>query len=585
MSPRPPTAPAPDRSAPSGVAHPDGKNASLPDVWGAGQLLSFSALDGPTSWDRPFVLHTGAGVGELDVKLPVEAAVRWRGLPPLEARLVLGDAFRADADGDRFTAVFADAQALVGEAPAGAALLVDGEAVGEVPREVGRGMGRRLMAASAAGRWALFTLDGAGEEGDAAARWEALRRADVDVMLAARRRFVEGVPATPWLSSDRRRLLLKAASALKVNVESPAGVIGCRWTTPDRWPHRKLWLWDSAFHAVGWAHLDLAVAQDALTAIVQQAEPDGRIPLSTDPHDRRSAYIQAPVLAWATLYVLNHGGDADWARACADRLEPFLRWLVEHRDENRNGVPEWKLHDDDPLCRCGEAQDNSPRFDAGRPVDAVDFGAWLTHDFDCLARLLHRLDEPTRGDAAAAEARRIGDATDGLLWHSGRNFYLDRYTDGTWSDVASHVGFTPLWAGLPSPERARRLAEHLDDPARFGSALPVPSVPLDSGAFSKDMFRGPVWVNLNYMIERGLRRYGLTRQADHVRDATLDAVARWYQREGCLFEFYDALDLTSPRDLDRKARLALGEGVGPISDFGWTAALTVAWLMEAPASV
>ena len=30
---------------------------------------------------------------------------------------------------------------------------------------------------------------------------------------------------------------------------SPEGRLGHRWTTPDRWPHRNIWLWDSAFHA------------------------------------------------------------------------------------------------------------------------------------------------------------------------------------------------------------------------------------------------------------------------------------------------------------------------------------------------
>jgi len=50
--------------------------------------------------------------------------------------------------------------------------------------------------------------------------------------------------------------------------------------------------------------------------------------------------------------------------------------------------------------------------------------------------------------------------------------------------------------------------------------------------------------------------------------------------EGCLFEFYDSLGVTSPRGLDRKQRLISGRGMAPISDYHWTAALTAALTLD-----
>ena len=90
---------------------------------------------------------------------------------------------------------------------------------------------------------------------------------------------------------------------------------------------------------------------------------------------------------------------------------------------------------------------------------------------------------------------------------------------------------------------------------------------------------GPAWMNTNYLVYGGLRRYGFDEEADRLREQSLAAVRRWYEQEGCLFEFYDALDLTCPRDLDRKQRLSLGTGIAPISDYHWTAAITAAWLL------
>ena len=46
------------------------------------------------------------------------------------------------------------------------------------------------------------------------------------------------------------RLYYKALSVQKVNVRSAEGRIPCIWTTPDRVPHKQMWLWDSVFHAL-----------------------------------------------------------------------------------------------------------------------------------------------------------------------------------------------------------------------------------------------------------------------------------------------------------------------------------------------
>lgn len=104
---------------------------------------------------------------------------------------------------------------------------------------------------------------------------------------------------------------------------------------------------------------------------------------------------------------------------------------------------------------------------------------------------------------------------------------------------------------------------------------------VDSGTFCKDMWRGPTWINTNFLVIRGLRRQGLNSQAQRLRDVTLEHVARWYRRTGCLWEFYDSLGVTPPSELDRKRRLSTGGKMGPISDYGWTAALALRMLQEA----
>src|SRR3990170_1556340 len=66
--------------------------------------------------------------------------------------------------------------------------------------------------------------------------------------------------------------------------------------------------------------------------------------------------------------------------------------------------------------------------------------------------------------------------------------------------------------------------------------------------------RGPVWVNINWLVVRGLEELGLAAEAAVLAEETLDLV----RRAGC-FEYFHA---------------NTGEGLGG-ADFSWTAALVL----------
>lgn len=548
--------------------------SNLPNIWGTGQLLAFSGLDGPTDATRPFVLHTATVPGDLLVRLPAPAAVRFEGMPAPHFSLVLGDALDA---GD-FRAAFLDCHTLAGEMPAGTRFTVEGRAPGEQPERTAAGMGMSVFAACRGRRWVLL----AAPEGDAGAVPERARAAlsgDLGVAVARRARYVQQAPAPAGLDPADERLLRKAVSVMKVNVEAPAGRIRRRWTTPDRWPHRHLWLWDSAFHAVGFARVDVAMAQDAVLAMLAQVRDDGMLPHMVPAAGDPSGITQPPVLAWSALEVLDHGGDREWAAECVQLLFRTLEWMRLNRDRNGNALPEWHI-EGDPLCRSGESGlDNSPRFDRAVLLDAVDFASFLCSDYRCLAEIAGRLGDAALARACAGHAERIGQAVNALLWCPEEGFYLDRTFEGEFVPVKAVSGFLPLFAGIAGPQQAEALRRHLNDPSTFGAPVPVPSVSLDSGLYCKDMWRGPAWINLNYLILRGLRRYGFAEDARRLQEATLAAVRHWYEREGCLFEYYDSLGITSPHALDRKQRLITGRGMAPISDYHWTAALTAAMLI------
>jgi neutral trehalase len=149
--------------------------------------------------------------------------------------------------------------------------------------------------------------------------------------------------------------------------------------------------------------------------------------------------------------------------------------------------------------------------------------------------------------------------------------------------VKALSGFLPMWAGIASPEQAARLVEHLQNPAEFGTPFAIPTVALDDPAHSEDLWRGSTWINTNYFVIQGLRRYGYADLAERLRQRTLEEIARWYTATGCLYEYYDCQGVKLPTTLLRKGGVGAsgGVGFGVIQDYGWSAALFIDLVMSA----
>ena len=549
---------------------------NMPDVWGRGQLLAFSALDGPTNWHESFVLHTGVEPGCFTVRLPLEIDISFDGLGPLDFKMVLGDVIAAATPTGDFIAAFLDHRTLLGQLPDHATMQAHGQAIRSQPSQIGSSDNLQLWAAKKESRFAII-LTSDGKAPDLTKAFAA----DLVESANARSRFVRELEIPAGLDGAMTRLLRKAVSIMKVNVESACGQIKRRWTTPDRWPHRHMWLWDSAFHALGLSRIDPDLARDALLAVLEQTKADGMLPHTITPVTT-SQITQPPILAWAVLEILNVTGDRNFAQQCKPYLFQYLEWDRKNRDQNGNHIPEWFI-EGNPLCRCGECGlDNSPLFNKAVLLDSVDFACYLCNDYMCLAEIAERLSDDAMSKTCRTHAQKIKTAVNDLLWCEEMGLYLYRDFDGDFVPIKTIASFMPLFAGVADDVRARRLLAHLQDPATFAAPMPIPSVALDSGSYCKDMWRGPSWINTNYLIYRGLVRYGFTEAAARLRTVTIDKLNKWYLKEGCLFENYDSLDLTSPHDLDRKQRLVSGRGLPVISDLQWSAAVTARLIMDGP---
>jgi hypothetical protein len=142
------------------------------------------------------------------------------------------------------------------------------------------------------------------------------------------------------------------------------------------------------------------------------------------------------------------------------------------------------------------------------------------------------------------------------LWDQYANEYFSRdFVSHKLLTQSSVAAFMPLYAGCISKERATSIVKLLENEHRFGPAYPVPSTPIDSPWFKpRKYWRGPTWVNMNWMIIDGLDRYGFSEHAQALRESTLEMV-----NAAGFYEYFNPLD-GSPNGTD---------------NFSWTAALTI----------
>jgi hypothetical protein len=120
---------------------------------------------------------------------------------------------------------------------------------------------------------------------------------------------------------------------------------------------------------------------------------------------------------------------------------------------------------------------------------------------------------------------------------------------------SSIAALLPLYAGCITKERAKKLVALLENEHRFGPAYPVPSAPLDSPWFTPQRYwQGPTWINANWLIIDGLKRYGFHEHAAALQESTIEMV----QNNG-FYEYFNPLD---------------GKGAGT-NNFSWTAALSL----------
>jgi hypothetical protein len=187
-------------------------------------------------------------------------------------------------------------------------------------------------------------------------------------------------------------------------------------------------------------------------------------------------------------------------------------------------------------------------------IEDVAFNAILIRNNNHLLRIAKIIKHQVPDDLRISMNKTV--ASFEQLWDEDDNDYYSRdFITHRLLKQPSAGSLIALYSGSIPPERAKHLVRKLKSKHQYASLFPIPTVPLNSAWFNPDNYwQGPTWVNINWLIIDGLKRYGYDAEAAALRRSTLKMVTN----QGC-YEYFNPID---------------GRGLGTIN-FSWTAALAI----------
>lgn len=567
-------------------------NKIYPKVWGRGALFAFSGLDGINTFEDSMCGQLlGERIGMMFDMDTIELYLRLIHTEHFEFSVVASDIILGKLNGKYdFGFLFTEQNTVLGFGPKQLVVpCCHGDLTTEQVLEKGRSFVKEgtayVFAVCEKEERIFFALSKARTVEEAQAHAIKASETDMEKVIREKLAYFDKVVYPEHADEREKHTIAKCFSVMKSQVYTPEGRFKQRWTTPDRLPHRRSWLWDSVFHSMGNVYLEPQLAYESIQSIFDAQAEDGFIPHMFAP-DTQSEVTQPPVIAWGLYKLYEKTGRKDWLEENYDALERYLAWDIQHRDTNHNYLYEWKVNEDEPNNRCDESgMDNSSRFDDVRPMDCIDFSCYMANEARYMREISLLLGKDEKATEYDSLFHRIKDAVNEQLYDEEDGRYYDREVQsGKLRKVSAVTSFLPLFAGICTKERAGRLVQDLFDSETYGMPFGVPSISRQDATFGEDMWRGPVWINFNYFYICGLREYGYKKEAERLLTQTLDEMTKWYHKDGVIYEFYDCEQKLGPSLLSRKgpALKPWDESVRvmAIRDYGWSCTFYVTMMME-----
>ena len=379
-----------------------------------------------------------------------------------------------------------------------------------------------------------------------------------EMYRAAKLRWEEWFNQSPSVKQLYRESYAYAWWVLANNMISPKGNIKFEMDVPSKKSYVGVWLWDSALHAIALRHTDPELARDQIRGVLVNQQPDGMLPdtvfndgiVTEIDHPIHGKVTKPPILAWAALKIHEIDFDLEFLNEIYEPLVKWNAWWFKENDDNQDGIVQYNHPYSSGL-------DDNPLWDYGMPVDSPDINTYLFIQMKSLAIIAEMLNKPSDNEYWSERAKNLLARVIDYFWDEKTGAFLSFHKNKA-IQTLTPFNLYPLWTGELPANLRNRIIEHLKNPHEFYGDYMLPSVARTEPTYDSDkMWRGPVWININYFFIEALQQIGEFDLAKVIRKKTIQLI----MDNSGLYEYYNS----------RTGKP--GKNAAPM--FSWTAALFI----------
>ncbi|MDQ3682838.1 MAG: hypothetical protein M3352_07180 [Bacteroidota bacterium] len=385
---------------------------------------------------------------------------------------------------------------------------------------------------------------------------KSLLSVELDQYIQHNEKLFSNTPDVNFDDPDKKALFWSANSMMRQVFYPPEGKSDFNYYVFSREP---TWGWGhggQVFHEsiamLAYAYIDPVSAMNSQRVYLQRQYPNGYINYRTGSYldeiieHNGQLTSSAPWYSWLNWEVYQITKDETFLREMYGSSKKFFEFYISNRDSDKDGLCEWG----------GEAILESVRDalvavwdEVGYPsnFESLDLNCMLVMEAKSLEAMASKLGLNEEAAYWKNDHEKRAALINATFWDEVNGFYYNvdknthRFTYKKENDLKRDeiIGFLPLWAGIADTAKAVRLLKKLTDPEQFWRPFGVPSLSAKDSYYNpKGYWNGPVWVEWNYLIMKGLIDYGYMPEAKELVNRVAKGMITILKQNHNLWEFY-----------------------------------------------
>ncbi|MBK7175565.1 MAG: hypothetical protein IPH84_20640 [Bacteroidales bacterium] len=307
---------------------------------------------------------------------------------------------------------------------------------------------------------------------------------------------------------------------------------------------------------LAYVYMDPKSAMNSQRVFMERQESDGYINYRTGPYldekieTRGMKTSSAPWFSYINYEIYKVTKDQKFLLESYESGRKLYDWFVRNRDKDEDGLYEWGA---DATLECVRDGLVATWDKVSKPenLEGPDLNSMMVKEAMSLAHMAKELKMDSDSRRYFELAKKTARMINKQLWDPETAFYYNTllstnsftFLEPADLKIKEIIGFLPLWANVCSKEQADQLLRSLYNPEEFWRPYGVPTLSAKDDFYNPmGYWNGPVWVQWQYLVYRGLKDYGYERLAGQLADKVFDQMIWHLKNDHTFWEFYSPDD-------------------------------------------